>query len=195
MLADEHDEILLVSKKGMSLRFEATDEALRPMGRSTSGVKGMSFREGDQLLEASVVSASLTDGAEDDEAEATAGDEARYVFVVTEGGYAKRTAVDQYRLQNRGGLGIKVAKLSEDRGDLAGALIVGHDDEVLVVLASGKVVRSDVAEVPAKGRDTMGVVFAKFANEDRIIAIAKNSERNLVEEAAESEAAEPAREE
>ncbi|WP_200802743.1 DNA gyrase subunit A [Agromyces cerinus] len=195
MLADEHDEILLVSKKGMSLRFEATDEALRPMGRSTSGVKGMSFRAGDQLLEASVVAASLTDGAEAEEAEASAGDEARYVFVVTEGGYAKRTAVDQYRLQNRGGLGIKVAKLNEDRGDLAGALIVGRDDEVLVVLASGKVVRSDVAEVPAKGRDTMGVVFAKFANDDRIIAIAKNSERNLVEEAAESEAAEPAREE
>ncbi|NYG21722.1 DNA gyrase subunit A [Agromyces hippuratus] len=195
MLADEHDEILLVSKKGMSLRFAATDEALRPMGRSTSGVKGMSFRPGDQLLEASVVAASLTDGDEADEAEASAGDDARYVFVVTEGGYAKRTAVDQYRLQNRGGLGIKVAKLNEDRGDLAGALIVGRDDEVLVVLASGKVVRSDVAEVPAKGRDTMGVVFAKFANDDRIIAIAKNSERNLVEEAAESEAAEPAREE
>ncbi|WP_414684637.1 DNA gyrase subunit A [Microbacterium sp.] len=196
MLADEHDEILLVSKKGMSLRFEATDEALRPMGRSTSGVKGMSFRAGDQLLEASVVAASLTDGEEAAEAEASAADDdARYVFVVTEGGYAKRTAVDQYRLQNRGGLGIKVAKLSEDRGDLAGALIVGRDDEVLVVLASGKVVRSDVAEVPAKGRDTMGVVFAKFANDDRIIAIAKNSERNLVEEAAESEAAEPAREE
>ncbi|MFC9561117.1 DNA gyrase subunit A [Agromyces sp. NPDC056965] len=196
MLAGVHDEILLVSKKGMSLRFEATDEALRPMGRSTSGVKGMSFREGDQLLEASVVAASLTDGSEDDESEASASDDdARYVFVVTEGGYAKRTAVDQYRLQNRGGLGIKVAKLSEDRGDLAGALIVGRDDEVLVVLASGKVVRSDVAEVPAKGRDTMGVVFAKFANDDRIIAIAKNSERNLVEEAAESEAAEPAREE
>ncbi|WP_369816498.1 DNA gyrase subunit A [Agromyces sp. Root81] len=194
MLADEHDEILLVSKKGMSLRFEATDAALRPMGRSTSGVKGMSFRPGDQLLEASVVAASLTDAADTADID-TADDDARFVFVVTEGGYAKRTAVDQYRLQNRGGLGIKVAKLSEDRGDLAGALIVGRDDEVLVVLASGKVVRSDVAEVPAKGRDTMGVVFAKFANDDRIIAIAKNSERNLVEEAAESEAAEPAREE
>ncbi len=102
------------------------------------------------------------------------------MFVVTEGGYAKRTEVDQYRVQNRGGLGIKVAKLSDDRGDLAGALIVAEDDEVLVVLASGKVVRSAVAEVPAKGRDTMGVVFARFADEDRILALAKNSERNLV---------------
>jgi len=147
------------------------------MGRSTSGVIGMHFRGEDQLLSASVVS------------------DAGYVFVVTEGGYAKRTAADQYRVQGRGGLGIKVAKLQEARGDLAGALIVEDDDEVLVVLASGKVVRSDVAEVPAKGRDTMGVVFAKFADDDRIIAIARNSERNLVEEAAESEAAEPAREE
>ena len=208
MLADEHDEILLVSKKGMSLRFEATDEALRPMGRSTSGVKGMSFRGGDSLLEASVVAHS--NGAEPDAdagLEATdrrSGDEANgqklspsdtYVFVVTEGGYAKRTRVEEYRKQQRGGLGIKVAKLNEDRGDLAGSLIASSGDEVLVVLASGKVVRSDVAEVPAKGRDTMGVVFAKFADDDRIIAIAKNSERNLVEEAAESEAAEPAGEE
>ena len=111
------------------------------------------------------------------------------MFVVTEAGYAKRTAVDQYRLQNRGGLGIKVAKLSDDRGDLAGALIVGTEDEVLVVLASGKVVRSAVAEVPAKGRDTMGVVFAR-ADADRIIAIARNGERGLTEisDAATSEA-------
>jgi DNA gyrase subunit A len=161
MLVEEDSDILLVSRKGMSLRFTATDEALRPMGRATSGVIGMHFREDDQLLDASVVS-----------------DEG-FVFVVTEGGYAKRTSVDQYRVQNRGGLGIKVAKLQEARGDLAGALIVGEQDEVLVVLASGKVVRSSVAEVPAKGRDTMGVVFARFAEEDKIIAVAHNSERNL----------------
>ncbi|KXZ59962.1 DNA gyrase subunit A [Microbacterium laevaniformans] len=161
LLVDDTDDILLISRQGMSLRFTATDESLRPMGRSTEGVKGMSFREGDTLLSASV-----------------AKDEA-YVFVVTEGGYAKRTAVDQYRLQGRGGLGIKVAKLNEDRGDLAGGLIVGEDDEVLVVLASGKVVRSAVAEVPAKGRDTMGVVFARPDDDDRILAIARNSERAL----------------
>lgn len=201
MLADEHDEVLLVSKKGMSLRFEATDDALRPMGRSTSGVKGMSFRGGDSLLEASVVPGSNGD-ADLDAADSAAEDNGQklspsdtYVFVVTEGGYAKRTRIEDYRKQQRSGLGIKVAKLSEDRGDLAGALIASGGDEVLVVLASGKVVRSDVAEVPAKGRDTMGVVFAKFADDDRIIAIARNSERNLVEEAAESDAAEPAREE
>lgn len=201
MLVDDHDEILLVSKKGMSLRFEATDDALRPMGRATSGVKGMSFRAGDELLAASVVPGSTE--AEAAEAAAAPPDATgqktspsdTYVFVVTEGGYAKRTRVEEYRKQQRGGLGIKVAKLNEDRGTLAGALIVSRGDEVLVVLASGKVVRSDVAEVPAKGRDTMGVVFAKFVADDRIIAIAKNSERNLADEAAETEAAETAGEE
>jgi DNA gyrase subunit A len=162
LLVQDDSDLLLVSHKGMSIRFTATDEALRPMGRSTSGVIGMHFRGEDTLLDASVIN---DDG---------------YVFVVTEGGYAKRTAADQYRLQNRGGLGIKVAKLHGDRGDLVGSLIVNSGDEVLVVLASGKVVRSFVAEVPAKGRDTMGVVFAKFADEDRIISIAKNIERNLV---------------
>jgi DNA gyrase subunit A len=161
MLVENDSEVLLVSRRGMSIRFEANDETMRPMGRSTAGVIGMHFRDEDQLLSASVVA------------------DAGSVFVVTEGGFAKRTSVDQYRPQGRGGLGIKVAKLNDERGDLAGALIVEDDDEVLVVLASGKVVRSAVAEVPAKGRDTMGVVFARFDDDDKIIALAKNSERNL----------------
>lgn len=161
MLVNDGDDILLVSRGGMSLRFTATDTTLRPMGRSTAGVIGMHFRGEDQLLSASVVT-----------------DEG-FVFVVTEGGYAKRTAVDQYRAQQRGGLGIKVAKLSETRGGLAGALIVGEDDEVLVVLESGKVVRSGVNEVPAKGRDTMGVVFARMDTEDTVLGIARNQDRDL----------------
>lgn len=171
LLVDEGDDILLISRLGMSLRFTADDESLRPMGRSTEGVKGMSFRAGDSLLSASVAR------------------EGAYVFVVTDGGYAKRTEIAQYRGQSRGGLGIKVARLSDDRGVLAGGLIVAEDDEVLVVLASGKVVRSAVAEVPAKGRDTMGVVFARADEADRIIAIARNGERGLTEtaEAADTE--------
>jgi DNA gyrase subunit A len=169
MLVEETQDVLLVSHKGMSIRFTASDSAMRPMGRSTSGVKGMDFRDGDELLSASVVT------------------DAGYVFVVTEGGFAKRTSTDEYRVQGRGGLGIKVAKLQDARGDLAGALIVSDDDEVLVVLASGKVVRSSVAEVPAKGRDTMGVVFARFAEDDRIIALAKNSERKLVNQDGETD--------
>src|SRR3954471_16152440 len=164
LLVNEDSDLLLVSRKGMSIRFTATDDALRPMGRSTSGVIGMHFRGEDELLSASVLNGDS---------------DAAYVFIVTEGGYAKRTSVDQYRIQNRGGLGIKVAKLEESRGDLAGALVVEESDEVLVVLAGGKVVRSAVSEVPAKGRDTMGVVLARFGDEDKIIAVAKNSERNL----------------
>ncbi|MGB3414515.1 MAG: DNA gyrase subunit A [Microbacteriaceae bacterium] len=161
MLASDTDDVILVSKKGQSIRFAADDSSLRPMGRATSGVKGMQFNEGDELLQASVI---REDG---------------FVFVVTEGGYAKRTAVDQYRSQNRGGKGIKVAKLDESRGDLVGSLIVDEQDEVLVVLVSGKVVRSGVAEVPDRGRDTMGVIFARFEEQDRVIAIARNSERQL----------------
>jgi len=161
LIADSDDDVLLISRQGMSVRFTASDQALRPMGRSTSGVRGMNFRDGDALLAASTV---RTGG---------------YVFIVTEGGYAKRTAVDEYRVQNRGGYGIKVAKLDEARGDLVGGFIVDESDEVLVVLASGKVVRSRVDEVPAKGRNTMGVVFARFPEGDRIIGIARNTERGL----------------
>ena len=161
MLVSDDNDLLLVSRKGMSIRFSASSEQLRPMGRDTSGVMGMSFRKGDELLSATVIG------------------EAGFVFVVTEGGYAKRTSADQYRIQNRGGLGIKVAKLDEKRGDLVGALIVDEADEVLVVLASGKVIRTNAAEVPAKGRDTMGVVFARFEESDSVLSLARNTERNL----------------
>jgi len=173
LTADSGDDVLLVSRQGMSVRFTASDQALRPMGRSTSGVRGMNFREGDTLLAASAIGSASTEGD-------PSGDAAQeFVFVVTEGGYAKRTALDEYRVQQRGGYGIKVAKLDETRGDLVGGFIVGEHDEVLVVLASGKVVRSRVDEVPAKGRNTMGVVFARFPEGDRIIGIARNSERGL----------------
>lgn len=157
-LANEGDDLLLVSKHGQSLRFKATNEALRPMGRGTSGVTGMKFRDGDELLTMEVVR---------DDSE---------VFVVTEGGFAKRTQVDQYRLQGRGGLGIKVANLVESRGDLVGALITQPGDEVLVIMESGKVVRSSVDEVNLTGRNTQGVTFARPDKKDRVIAIALNLE-------------------
>ena len=162
-LVSESDDVMLVSRKGQSVRFTATDTALRPMGRATSGVTGMKFREGDELLAADVVR------------------EDSFVFTVTNEGYAKRTEVAEYRVQSRGGLGIKVAKLNEERGELVGAMIVDETDEVLVVMGSGKVVRSAAAQVPAKGRDTMGVIFAKPDKKDNIIAVAKNSETELEE--------------
>ncbi|MFD1214367.1 DNA gyrase subunit A [Arthrobacter sp. GCM10027362] len=172
-LVSETDDLMLVSRRGQSLRFTATDEALRPMGRATSGVTGMKFRDHDELLAADVV----TEGS--------------FVFIVTEGGYAKRTAVDEYRVQGRGGLGIKIGKYQEERGHLVGALIVHEEDEVLVVMEGGKVVRSHVAGVPAKGRDTMGVIFAKPDKTDRIIAVARNTERSLGEDEENGTADEP----
>nr|WP_318779850.1 DNA gyrase subunit A [Nesterenkonia halotolerans] len=176
-LVSAEDDLMLVSRKGQSLRFTATDEALRPMGRATSGVTGMKFREEDELLAADVIT------------------ENSYVFVVTEAGYAKRSDVSEYRVQGRGGLGIKVGKLVEDRGDLVGAMVVEDDDEVLVVMESGMVVRSPVSGVPSKGRDTMGVIFAKPRKKDRILKVARSSGVALAAtgeaEAAESETPEP----
>jgi len=166
-IVDSTDDLVLVSRKGQSIRFTANDEALRPMGRATSGVTGMKFRSDDQLLAMDVV----RDGS--------------FLFTVTEGGIAKRTAltVENYRVQGRGGLGIKVANLPEANGDLVGALVTDEDDEVLVIMERGKIVRSAVSEVNATGRATQGVIFAKPENNDRIIAVARNIERRLGDDA------------
>ena len=158
------DHLLLISRKGMSIRFAADDESIRPLGRVTGGVTGMKFKEDDELLTMDVVQPDT------------------YVFVVTEAGYAKRTPVDEYRLQGRGGLGIRVAKITEQRGDLVGGLIVEDGEEVLVVMERGKIVRSSIDEVPAKGRNTMGVVFAKPDKKDRIIAVTRGPEAEVEDE-------------
>ena len=157
------DEVLLISRKGLSIRFPADDSELRPMGRATSGVTGMKFRPGDELLSMSVIRA----GVEADE---------RFVFTVTDGGFAKRTHVFEYRQQGRGGLGIKAMKLNQDRGSLVGGLVVTDNDEVIAIKASGQITRSAVAEVPVKGRDTMGVRFVGVAENDSVVVIALNPE-------------------
>ena len=158
-LVNSDDELLLVSHKGQSLRFLASDEALRPTGRATSGVRGMKFREGDHLLAMTVIRPDSD------------------LLVVTEGGYAKRTSVEEYRVQGRGGLGIKVANLVAERGGLVGALIVNPDDEVMVIMHSGKVQRSRVDEVPRTGRNTQGVIFTRPAKGDAVLAVALNNEK------------------
>ncbi len=163
-LVNADDHLILVSRKGQSIRFLADDATLRPMGRATSGVSGMKFRDGDELLSADVV----TPGTD--------------LFVVTEGGFAKRTRIDEYRVQGRAGYGIKVANLVEARGDLVGALVTEGDDEVLVIMERGKIVRSAVSGVNLTGRNTQGVTFAKPDKNDRIIAIARNVERRAEEE-------------
>jgi len=166
-LVDSDQDLILVSRKGQSVRFTASDEALRPMGRATSGVTGMKFRADDELLAMDVVR------------------EDAFLFTVTEGGIAKRTAltVENYRQQGRGGLGIKVANLPEANGDLVGALVTDLDDEVLVIMERGKIVRSATTEVNATGRTTQGVIFAKPDSGDRIIAVARNTERHLADDA------------
>ncbi|QCR54874.1 DNA gyrase subunit A [Brachybacterium sp. SGAir0954] len=166
---DEDDQLLLVSRNGQSVRMPAADDVLRPMGRSTSGVTGMKFREDDELLAMDVVRPGT------------------FVVTVTDGGFAKRTDVDEYRVQGRGGLGIRVAKLPDDRGHLVGAAVVQETDELLVVMAKGRVVRSKVAEVPAKGRTTMGVTFAKPDKADTILLVTTSAESEIDEEAVDPE--------
>jgi len=199
-LANADDQMLLISRRAQAIRFPCDDEQLRPMGRPTSGVTGMRFRGDDSLLAMAVIPASVgavdatgwageagevlsTDATvlsegdtvlSDEDAEADAG--GPYVFTVTDGGYAKRSSVHDYRVQGRGGLGIKAMKLSDDRGELVGALVVSAGDQVMAIRESGQITRSHVVEVPTKGRDTMGVKFVDVRGNDRVIAIALNPE-------------------
>ena len=171
-LCNADDDIILVSKQGMSLKFEANDEQLRPMGRQTAGVQGMKFRDGDELLAMDVVQ----------------GDPDRDLLVVTNEGFAKRTAISEYRLQGRNGYGVKAVQLAEGRGSLVGAVIVEESDQIMAIMKSGKVIRSNVAEVKRTGRTTQGVTLAKPDKNDEIISIARNEETD--EDDAEQAAAE-----
>ncbi|MCT1458032.1 DNA gyrase subunit A [Aestuariimicrobium sp. p3-SID1156] len=159
------DDVLLVSKKGQAIRFSADDEQLRPMGRATSGVTGMKFRKGDELLSMAVIDADMPE-------------DNRFVFTVTDGGFAKRSPVSEYRQQGRGGLGIKAMKLHEDRGSLVGGLVVSESDEVIAIRNSGQVTRSAVDEVSVTGRDTMGVKFVSVRGDDAVSVIALNPEKD-----------------
>ncbi|PJM74226.1 DNA gyrase subunit A [Bifidobacterium primatium] len=161
-LCNADDDIILVSRHGMSLKFSANDEQLRPMGRQTAGVQGMKFRDGDELLAMDVV----PEQSEDD------------LLVVTDEGFAKRTAISEYRLQGRNGYGVKAVQLAEGRGSLVGALVVNEDDQVMAIMKSGKVIRSDVAEVKRTGRTTQGVTLAKPDKGDEILSIARNAEKD-----------------
>jgi DNA gyrase subunit A len=153
-----NDDLLLVSKQAQAIRFNATDEALRPMGRATSGVIGMRFADGDEMLGMHVV----REGAD--------------VMVATVGGFAKRTPADQYPVQGRGGRGVLTARIVEARGELVGALMVHPDDEVFAITSAGGVIRTSAAEVKLSGRQTMGVRLMNLASGDSVVAIARNAE-------------------
>ncbi|HEV2371909.1 MAG TPA: DNA gyrase subunit A [Streptosporangiaceae bacterium] len=157
-LVGPDDDLLLVSKRAQALRFHAGDEALRPMGRATSGVIGMRFADGDELLGMYVV----REGSD--------------VLVATAGGYAKRTPADQYPIKGRGGMGVVTARIVEARGELVGALMVAPEDEVFAITSAGGVIRTAASEVKMSGRQTMGVRLMNLAPGDSVVAIARNAE-------------------
>jgi DNA gyrase subunit A len=205
-LVNAEDDILLVSRKGQAIRFRADDTQLRPMGRATSGVSGMKFRDGDALLSLSVIRAEQVAAEEAAEARLIDAGEApgsieagdlpgvkeQYVFTITDGGFAKRTRISDYRLQSRGGLGIKAMALAnEDRGVLVGAFIVEEGDEVLSITQTGQVVRSPINDqFRATGRSTMGVRFVTPKSGDAVAVVARSVEAKedeaLAEEAGEA---------
>jgi DNA gyrase subunit A len=162
-LVSPDQDLLLVSKGAQALRFHADDDQLRPMGRATSGVIGMRFNDGDELLGMYVVR------------------EGEDVMVATDGGYAKRTPADQYPLRNRGGLGVITARIVEDRGGLVGALMVRPDDEVFAITSAGGVIRTRAGEVKQSGRQTMGVRLMNLAPGDSVVALARNAESEAVD--------------
>jgi DNA gyrase subunit A len=190
-LVNSDDDILLVSRKGQAIRFTADDTQLRPMGRATGGVMGMKFRDGDSLLSMSVIRAEQVALEESEQAT-----KPQYVFTMTDGGFAKRSRISDYRRQSRGGLGIKAMSLTnEDRGGLVGAFIVVEGDEVLSVTSGGQVVRSPINDqFRATGRSTMGVKFVTPKNGDSVAVVARSVEKDAavdeaVEEAIEAEEA------
>ncbi|MGZ6754841.1 MAG: DNA gyrase C-terminal beta-propeller domain-containing protein, partial [Nocardioides sp.] len=188
-LVSSEDHILLVSRKGQAIRFPADDSQLRPMGRATSGVSGMKFRAGDSLLSLSVIRAEQVAAEEAAEAKAEAAGEStapgqlpdvkeQYVFTITDGGFAKRTRISDYRVQSRGGLGIKAMSLgNEDRGVLVGGFIVVEGDEILSITQNGQVVRSPINDqFRATGRSTMGVKFVTPKSGDAVAVVARSVE-------------------
>ena len=153
------DDLLLVSKNAQAIRFKATDEELRPMGRATSGVIGMRFSGDDELLAMEVVREGMD------------------VLIATDGGYAKRTPIEEYRLQGRGGKGVITAKITERRGGLVGAVVVNPSDELFAITSNGGVMRTPVKPVRrTRDRNTMGVKLMNLPEGVTLVAIARNAD-------------------
>jgi DNA gyrase subunit A len=153
------DDLLLVSKRAQAIRFTANDDTLRPMGRATSGVIGMRFADRDELLAMEVV----RDGMD--------------VLVATNGGYAKRTPIEEYPVQGRGGKGVLTAKITERRGGLVGAVVISPHDELFAITSNGGVIRTPVKPVRrTRDRNTMGVKLMDLPDGVTLVAIARNAD-------------------
>ena len=163
-LCSNEDDLLLVSEEGQSIRFSADDEQLRPMGRSTAGVKGMRYRGDDHLLAMTVV----RDGS--------------YLLVATAGGYGKRTSMDEYSVQGRGGVGVVTFKYNPKRGKLIGALAVDDDDQIFAITSAGGVIRTEVNQIRPSSRATMGVRLVNLEDGIELLAIDRNVEGEGEEE-------------
>jgi len=176
-LVNPEDQILLVSRKGQAVRFEATDSSLRPMGRATGGVRGMDLADGDAVLSMSVITAADAASEESDE-------DVQYVFTMTDGGFAKRSRISEYRLTKRATKGVKAMTLTnEDRGGLVGAFIVRDGDEILSITAGGQVVRSPInADFRVTGRSTQGVKFVTPKSGDTVAVVTRSVEREAEDE-------------
>jgi DNA gyrase subunit A len=161
-LVNDEDDLLLVSKMGYSVRCHADDATLRPMGRTAGGVIGIRFKtDDDYLLKMEVATADS------------------FVVTVTEGGWAKRTSIEEWNAKGRGTQGVRAMRLVEKRGGLAGALICAADDEIFAIASNGVVIRTRVDEIRAAGRDTMGVSFMKVGDDDQVVAVARSSAASM----------------
>jgi DNA gyrase subunit A len=161
-LVNDEDDLLLVSKMGYSVRCHADDATLRPMGRTAGGVIGIRFKtDDDYLLKMEVATPDS------------------FVVTVTEGGWAKRTSIDEWNAKGRGTQGVRAMRLVEKRGGLAGALICAADDEIFAIASNGVVIRTRVDEIRAAGRDTMGVSFMKVGDDDQVVAVARSSAASM----------------
>jgi DNA gyrase subunit A len=167
-LVAAEDDLLLVSRGAQSIRFQADDEALRPMGRDTSGVRGMALAPGDEVLALQVVPAGEQDALE--------------LLVVSDGGYGKRTPLGEYRRQGRGGSGILTAKFPESRGTLVGAMVASPQDEVFAITSAGVVIRVPVESIRRTGRGTQGVKLMALDDGATIVAVAHNAEAQADEQ-------------
>ena len=163
-LVSAEDDIFLASTKGMSVRFTASDEVLRPMGRDTRGVIGMRFREGDSLLSMDVVKPGSD------------------IVTITDGGFAKRTKEDEWTSRGRGILGVRAMKINEKRGSLVAAMVCEPDDQIFAIASNGVVIRTSVSEMRPSGRDTMGVTMMRLGDEDSVVAVARSGEKESPED-------------
>ena len=158
-LTDGQREILLGTRQGLTIRFK--EDEVRPMGRTAYGVKGITLEEGNEVIGMETITPDSTTA----------------ILTVTEGGYGKRTPVNEYRIQGRGGKGIISVKTTERNGLAVGFLQVRDDDEIMLMAAQGKVLRCKVDDIREIGRNTQGVrILDLEGEEDRVVAVARLAE-------------------